>query len=65
MHEVWKVYNTVYLASVRYLLGATAIEDHTLKDIQKILTTKMLPRFGCVSTLPQAVVFGPIKYGGL
>eukprot|EP00957_Ditylum_brightwellii_P061278 4650173-Ditylum_brightwellii.AAC.1 len=64
-HEVWKIYNTVYIPSVKYSLGTTAIEDKYLEDIQRLLTTKKIARLGYVSMFPQAVAFGPKHYRGI
>eukprot|EP00957_Ditylum_brightwellii_P008918 675341-Ditylum_brightwellii.AAC.1 len=64
-HEVWKIYNTVYIPSVKYFLGTTAIEDKYLEDIQWLLSMIFLARLGCVSMFPQVVAFGPKYYRGI
>ena len=54
----------MYLASVIYSLAVTSYTEHQLEQIQQKAVNYILPKCGYNRHTRQALVYGPVMYGG-
>ena len=64
-HQIKICYLAVYIASVTYSLPSTSLTAKQCDNIQKALTTKILPRLGYHHTFPQSIAYAPKEMGGM
>jgi hypothetical protein len=56
---------TTVMKTLMYCLPATTFSQHQCNEIMKPLLQLVLPRLGCVRTLPRALVYAPKEFFGL
>jgi hypothetical protein len=64
-HQARLAHSCCYIPSMVYSLTAVSLNEKQLKTIQKQATSKFTQLCGFEITFPEAVVHGPVSYGGL
>jgi hypothetical protein len=63
--ETWTAYRSIYLPSLGYSLGITALTPNQLDQIESRSTCALLTKMGYNPNTPRALVFGPAETGGI
>ena len=64
-HLAWQSLNTTIMPQLEYPLPATTFTKQQCKTIMEPVLKAGLSASGIVRTIPQAIVYGPMKYQGL
>jgi hypothetical protein len=64
-YETIRAYKSIYKGRIAYSLGVTAIQRKQLDKIQNIVNPVILSQLGYNKNMLKAVLFGPIRFGGI